>query len=52
MEAVDVVRPNVSPGDGSLRALKELNIPHQVKFVDLRRGENRSPEYLKVRPLP
>eukprot|EP00884_Botryococcus_braunii_P021850 jgi/Botrbrau1/8349/Bobra.0046s0011.1 len=40
-----------SPGVLIEWALKELSVPHQVKFVDLRRGQNRSPEYLKAVPM-
>lgn len=42
------------PGTCSLAphiALHELNVPHEIELVDLRKGEGNSPEFLEVNPL-
>lgn len=31
--------------------LEELEIPHTSRFLDIRKGENESPEYLELSPL-
>jgi glutathione S-transferase len=31
--------------------LEELGVPHELRRLDVDRGENKSPEYLKLHPL-
>lgn len=42
-----------APGTASLAVhwlLIELGVPHELKLVDLARGEHKSPDYLKLNP--
>jgi len=42
------------PGTCSLAphiALHELDLPHEIEFIDLRSGEGQKPEYLRINPI-
>lgn len=34
-----------------LRYLAELNVPHETKLLDMRRGEHKQPAFLAINPF-
>lgn len=38
-------------GTGILYLLEELGVPYDLKVVDIKKGENREPEFLAINPL-